>query len=256
MSDNQVMISYAQNHEDVVLDRALHAPSGFYVDVGAASPLTASVTRHFYDLGWSGINIEPLPEYVAELRRERPRDWTIEAAAGASPGQSSLYVVETDHDLSTFDPRRVEEIAAEGIRTKRRPVEVVTLNDILGQAKPETIDFLKIDVEGAEREVLLGLDLRVWRPRVLLIEATFPNTQIPSHEAWEGHRPPTRIPICIVRWPQSLLRGRRGVGPHPSPGSGQRARSIRTGLCAVDQRRARASPVGLRADRRGDCQKG
>lgn len=186
MSDNQAMISYAQNHEDVVLDRALHASSGFYVDVGAASPLTASVTRHFYDLGWSGINIEPLPEYVAELRRERPRDWTIEAAAGASPGRSSLYVVEADHDLSTFDPRRVEEIAAEGIRTKRRPVEVVTLNDTLGQAKPQTIDFLKIDVEGAEREVLLGLDLRVWRPRVLLIEATFPNTQIPSHEAWEG----------------------------------------------------------------------
>jgi len=179
------MISYAQNLEDVVLDRALHAPSGFYVDVGAASPSTASVTRHFYELGWSGINIEPLPEYVSELRLARPRDWTIEAVAGASPGQSSFHVVESDQDLSTFDPRRVEQMRAEGIRTNERLIEMVTLNDVLEQAQPMAIDFLKIDAEGTEREVLLGIDLRMWRPRVLLIEATFPNSQIPSHGEWE-----------------------------------------------------------------------
>ncbi len=179
------MISYAQNLEDVVLDRALHAPTGFYVDVGAASPSTASVTRHFYDLGWSGINIEPLPESVAELREARPRDWTVEAVAGAEPGQSSFHVVESDPDLSTFDPRRIKEMAAEGIRTEERLVEMVTLNGILERAKPATIDFLKIDAEGTEREVLLGINLRIWRPRVLLVEATFPNSQTPSHGDWE-----------------------------------------------------------------------
>ena len=185
MNGARPMISYAQNQEDVVLDRALRAPTGFYVDVGAASPTTASVTRHFYDLGWSGVNIEPLPGYVAELRRERPRDWTVEAVAGASPGQLDFYVVEGDQDLSTFDPRRVEEIKAEGVRTDRRRVEVVTLDDVLDQAEPGVIDFLKIDAEGTEREVLLGIDLHRWRPRVLVIEATFPNSQIPSHGDWE-----------------------------------------------------------------------
>lgn len=185
VTDARPMISYAQNFEDVVLDRALRARTGFYVDVGAASPSTASVTRHFYDLGWSGINIEPLPDYVAELRLARPRDWTVEAVAGASPGQSSFHVVATDQDLSTFDPRRVEEMTAEGIRTDERSVEVVTLNEVLERAKPVIIDFLKIDTEGTEREVLLGIDLRVWRPRVLVIEATFPNSQIPSHGDWE-----------------------------------------------------------------------
>jgi FkbM family methyltransferase len=185
VTDAVPMISYAQNHEDVVLDRALGAPNGFYVDVGAASPLTASVTRHFYDLGWSGINIEPLGGYVAELRRERPRDWTIEAVAGSSPGQSGFYVVQSDQDLSTFDPLRVEAIMAEGIRTEKQLVDVVTLNDVLEEAKPATIDFLKIATEGSEREVLEGIDLGVWRPRVLLIEATFPNSQVPSHGGWE-----------------------------------------------------------------------
>ena len=185
MTAARPMISYAQNLEDVVLDRALRASAGFYVDVGAASPSTASVTRHFYELGWSGIDIEPLPEYVSELRLERSRDVIVAAVAGAAQGQSSFHVVESDKDLSTFDPRRVEEMRAEGIRTTERRVEMVTLNDVLERAKPQTIDFLKIDAEGTEREVLLGIDLRVWRPRVLLIEATFPNSQIPSHRQWE-----------------------------------------------------------------------
>ena len=54
MTDARAMISYAQNLEDVVLDRALHTRTGFYVDVGAASPSTASVTRHFYWLRMVG----------------------------------------------------------------------------------------------------------------------------------------------------------------------------------------------------------
>jgi FkbM family methyltransferase len=179
------MISYAQNLEDVVLERALRAPVGFYVDVGAASPSIASVTRHFYDHGWSGINIEPLPEYAAELRVARPRDWTVQAVAGASHGQAGFHVVASDHDLSTFDPRRVEELSTQGVRTDERLVEMVTLNELLELAQPETIDFLKIDAEGTERDVLQGLDLRMWRPRVLLIEATFPNSHIPSYRTWE-----------------------------------------------------------------------
>ena len=179
------MISHAQNSEDVILDRALRADTGFYVDVGVASPTIASVTKHFYDLGWSGINIEPLPSYAAELRLERPRDTTIEAVAGSAPGRSTLYVVETDPDLSTLDSERQVELAAEGEATTPREVDVVTLDQVLEEAGPATIDFLKIDVEGAERDVLEGLDLNRWRPRVLVVESTAPNAQVPTHQQWE-----------------------------------------------------------------------
>src|ERR1700722_15992604 len=125
------MISYAQNHEDVILQRALGSAVGFYVDVGAASSMIASVTRYFYDIGWSGINIEPLPEYAAELRRERPRDRNIEAAAGASPGRCTFHVVHGNHDFSTFDDVRVSDLAQQGEETTPLEVEVVTLNDVL-----------------------------------------------------------------------------------------------------------------------------
>jgi hypothetical protein len=58
-------ISYAQNNEDVLLWRALgHVQDGFYIDVGASDPVEHSVTRAFYDAGWRGINIEPLPAHI------------------------------------------------------------------------------------------------------------------------------------------------------------------------------------------------
>ncbi|RDH40967.1 MAG: hypothetical protein CFE62_000985 [Candidatus Aquirickettsiella gammari] len=69
------VLPYAQNLEEVVLWRALqHVKKGFYIDVGAYSPDEDSVTKLFYDKGWSGANIEPNPEYHAELVRKRPRD--------------------------------------------------------------------------------------------------------------------------------------------------------------------------------------
>ncbi len=185
MPESLHMISYAQNREDVVLDRALHALDGFYVDVGAASPVIASVTRHFYDLGWHGINVEPQASYADELRRERPRDQTVEAVAGAVSGTCEFHIVESDPDLSTFDPTRVRDLADEGERTSTQVIEVVTLDALLAAARPAAIDFLKIDVEGAERDVLLGIDLRRWRPRVIVVEATVSNSQVPNFEKWE-----------------------------------------------------------------------
>lgn len=179
------MISYAQNCEDVVLDRALHASSGFYVDVGAASPSVASVTRHFYELGWSGINLEPLPGYSAELRRDRPRDITIEAAAGSRSGTCSFNIVDSDPDLSTADARRIGELVAEAEPMTERTIRIVTLDEVLADAEPKMVDFLKIDVEGAERDVLLGINLAIWRPKVIVVEATVSNSQLRNHQKWE-----------------------------------------------------------------------
>ena len=66
------MISYAQNYEDVVLERCFKdVPAGFYIDVGAWDPLEHSVTHHFYERGWHGINIEPNPEFFGAFSATR-----------------------------------------------------------------------------------------------------------------------------------------------------------------------------------------
>jgi hypothetical protein len=78
------MISYAQNLEDVVLNRVFKSkPTGFYIDVGAHDPVEQSVTKYFHDLGWRGINIEPVRSSYWKFDKERPRDINLNLAVGA-----------------------------------------------------------------------------------------------------------------------------------------------------------------------------
>jgi FkbM family methyltransferase len=178
------MISYAQNREDVVLARVLPRPDGFYVDVGAADPLIASVTKYFYDLGWNGINLEPRPAALAKLQLERPRDVNLGVAAGSGNGTSSFFLVEEDPDLSTIDELDRDLLSDKGYSTSIHSVDVRTLDDILSEYGVGDIDFIKIDVEGSEAAVLEGLDLSKWRPRVVVIEAVEPYSYVRTDHLW------------------------------------------------------------------------
>jgi FkbM family methyltransferase len=168
------VISYAQNAEDVVLARVFPSPLGFYVDVGAADPDSASVTRHFYDLGWEGINIEPRVDAHARLVERRPRDINLRVAAGAGEGFTTLYRVEADPDLSTTNPDHLADLPPDRVATSEELVPMRSLDSILAEHADRPIDFLKIDVEGSEDAVLAGIDLQRWRPRVVVVEAVKP----------------------------------------------------------------------------------
>ena len=99
-----MFISYAQNFEDVMLWRALkHVANGFYIDVGAAWPNEHSVTKAFYDAGWSGINVEPNPAFHALLQQERPRDRNLQLALAEQQGSADFIIFEST-GLSTLDP--------------------------------------------------------------------------------------------------------------------------------------------------------
>ncbi|CCH27398.1 FkbM family methyltransferase [Actinosynnema sp. NPDC047251] len=178
------MISYAQNGEDVVLARLFGERStGRYVDVGAADAVKDSVTKHFYDLGWRGINVEPIPEHAEKLREARPEDVTLAVALGAAGGTATLHVVEDRSGWSTLDTDLATGYRAE-FKVVEIEVEVRTLADVLDE-HPGPVDFLKIDVEGAERAVIEGADWARHAPRVVVVEATEPGSPTPNHEGWE-----------------------------------------------------------------------
>src|SRR5436190_9613001 len=85
------MITYAQNFEDVMLTRLFgDRADGFYVDVGAGGPKRSSVTKWFYDQGWSGINIEPHRELFQALVAARPRDINLDCGIGDSAGHAAF----------------------------------------------------------------------------------------------------------------------------------------------------------------------
>lgn len=179
--------SYAQNCEDVLLWRALgHIKNGFYIDVGANDTEQHSVTKAFYERGWWGINIEPLPLYHAAFMEQRPRDINLQAAAGEASASITLFDVPDVHGWATLDPQIAEMHRAQGKTIIEMPVQVLPLKDICAQYVPGEIHFLKIDVEGFEGAVLRGMDFSRWRPWIVVIEATLPNSRECNHQQWES----------------------------------------------------------------------
>jgi FkbM family methyltransferase len=180
------IISYAQNAEDVTLLQGFtNRPVGFYVDVGAASPVQHSVTKLFYDKGWHGINIEPIKEQYEMLCSQRQREINIQAVIGTDEGTEKLYIFPTLPGLTTTSSEVAKVHIASGLQVREDIVTKTKLDTILDKYVNQPIDFLKIDVEGMEATVLESFNLNKWKPKVLVIEATKPRTTTPSHKEWE-----------------------------------------------------------------------
>jgi FkbM family methyltransferase len=178
-------ISYAQNFEDVMLWRALkHVKCGFYVDVGANDPEIDSVTKAFYERGWHGINVEPVEQWYKKLAEQRPRDINLPIAVGDKPGEMVLYEL-PDTGLSTLDRATAERHEVEGGYEKiEHKISVKTLTDICLEYHVAPIHFLKIDVEGAEKLVLQGVDFNKIRPWIVVVESTLPLSQEENYKEW------------------------------------------------------------------------
>jgi FkbM family methyltransferase len=181
--------SYAQNAEDVVLWRALRGVAeGRYIDVGANDPCADSVSMAFYARGWSGITVEPDPQFAALQRAQRPRDQLIEAAITAKDnGTATLHVVDGT-GLSTLSDTYGEHHGQSGYNTHDITVATRRLDEVLNAAgwAGQDIHFMTVDTEGSEREVLESIDLHAWRPWILVIEATAPNSTTSTRHEWES----------------------------------------------------------------------
>jgi len=190
------MISYAQNFEDVILERFFkEQKAGFYVDIGAADPLKDSVTKHFYDKGWRGINIEPSTKLFEKLLSERKRDINLNCIISNQESLNVFFDI-PNSGLSTIYPNYAySAIEKEGQKDyngdilnsfEKTLIESKKLSSILEKyAYNIEIDFLKIDVEGAEKEVIESNNWAALRPKVLIIEATVPNSKIANFDSWD-----------------------------------------------------------------------
>lgn len=180
------MISYAQNFEDVRLARVFRdVRHGFYVDIGAMLPIEDSVTKYFYDLGWDGVNVEPVESYWRELAADRPRDTNLRIAITDGGGEAVLHHV-PGTGLSSLQVDALQAAANLGVQPEDLRVPTMTLASLCEQYAARPIDFLKVDVEGAEAAVLRSGDWQRFRPTIVIVEAVKPNTRIPSHAEWES----------------------------------------------------------------------
>jgi FkbM family methyltransferase len=185
------LISYAQNREDVLLSRALLGqPKGFYIDIGANDPTTCSITKCFYDMGWNGINIEPVRAVFQRLAAERTRDINLNIGISNRRQILPFYECVTESTLSTFSAALAAwwSTPPHGHIFTERQVPVMTLAEVCEQYVRQPIDFLSIDAELHEREVIEGQDWRRWRTRIIVVEDGISSeTGQMSHDQWEAY---------------------------------------------------------------------
>jgi FkbM family methyltransferase len=181
-----MQLSYAQNLEDYTLNLLFpDLASGTYVDVGGGHPIADNVTFYFYLKGWRGLIVEPQEDLAKLYASIRPRDHTVSTLAGRTDGEIDFHIVDGLHGLSSANRINAESAAQYGakFKTVKRPVR--RLSRLIDDAKLTAVDVLKIDVEGAEADVLAGLDLTRHEPRVVLVEAVNPHTNGDEWKAWE-----------------------------------------------------------------------
>jgi FkbM family methyltransferase len=180
-------ISYAQRFEDLYLMRCFgDRADGFYIDIGSGHPVYDNVSFAFYLKGWRGITVEPNPWLSRLTRAVRPRDRHVEALVGSACGEATFYLVREFHGLSTMIEGHAQAALTQfGKSADAIAVPLTTLAALCSAQAPAAFDFLKIDVEGAEPEVLLGGDWERFRPKVIVVEALAPYTLAPAWEQWE-----------------------------------------------------------------------
>jgi FkbM family methyltransferase len=165
--------SYSQKGEDLVIERLLHNPkSGFYVDVGAHDPDRFSNTKRFYKKGWSGINIEPDKNSYNKFLAKRSRDINLNMGIGNKASNQTFYKF-IPSALSTFSKKTALSYENQGYKlVKKSKNKISTLSNIFSQyLDGKNIDFMSIDVEGLDLQVLKGNNWSKFKPKLICIES-------------------------------------------------------------------------------------
>lgn len=174
--DGWAQPSYAQEGEDRILKRIFeNRRSGFYIDVGAHHPKRFSNTFLFYKEGWRGINIDAMPGSMQLFSKIRHRDINLELGVGEDMGSLDYYIF-NEPALNGFS-QRLSQLRHDNPHNPYRiidikKIEIQPLSVILDKCLPvgQEIDFMSIDVEGWDFEVIRSNNWEKYRPRYLLTE--------------------------------------------------------------------------------------
>lgn len=164
--------SFSQKGEDLLIDKLLqHKGKGFYIDIGAYDPHRFSNTKRFYLKGWRGINIEPNLISYRKFLKNRPEDINLNIGIASEAGKMIFHEVFPE-TLSTFSLNELKEYENQGYRViGMKEISVRKLSDVLEEyCANRSIDFMTIDTEGYDLDVLKSNDWSRFRPRVVCVE--------------------------------------------------------------------------------------
>ena len=169
--------SFSQAKEDVILKYLFRkyiyqSYEGFYVDIGAFDPTKGSNTKIFYDYGWSGINIDANPSSIQKFNKYRTRDTNINIGISESASIKPFYFFGRNDGINSFSESFINKNGQKNNVKKILKIETKKLSSILDLYLPSSkvIDFMDIDAEGLDFEVIKSNDWEKFRPKILLVE--------------------------------------------------------------------------------------
>jgi FkbM family methyltransferase len=167
--------SYAQCGEDLIVDFVLtnlKIKQPDYLDIGAHHPFYLSNTYFFYKEGATGVCIEPDPDLFFEMQKRRKRDLCIHAGVGITGATEAEFYVMSSKTLNTFSKMEAERLAGYGRQKIEKVIQVplLPISKILEQHLLRVPNFVSLDVEGLDYDILKSLNLPEWRPEVFCIE--------------------------------------------------------------------------------------
>lgn len=172
--------TFAQHGEDLIVLNVfsllgIEKPS--YLDVGAHHPIHCSNTALMHLRGSRGINVEANPNLIRAFRWHRPGDTTVNVGVGPERGTLNFHFIDDWHGRNTFSRSVAEEFVRSSPKLsirEVRPIPVVTLNEIVTEyAGGQFPDFLSLDVEGLDFDILNNSFFGASKPVVICVEACF-----------------------------------------------------------------------------------
>lgn len=169
-------LSFSQSGEDMIvrsLFTSLQKPAPTYLDLGAHHPTYFSNTFHFYQLGATGVCVEPDPELARRIKAYRPLDITLNAGISDTKSATARFYVMSNPTLNTFSAAEAEKYTNDGLHhiVKEIDIPLITVDEIVARHFPGSgPDFVSLDIEGWEMKILSSFNFAACRPAVFCIE--------------------------------------------------------------------------------------
>lgn len=176
LRENNKKNSYSQSGEDMIVDfvfTVLKIESPSYLDIGAHHPYYLSNTAYFYEKKSFGVSVEPDPYLFEVIKKERPNEISLNVGVGLKSGDKADFYIMDVPTLNTFSKEEAERYVSFGNRKIKKVVELplITVNNIIERYfNDKCPNFISLDVEGMDMEIVNSFDFNKYRPEVFCIE--------------------------------------------------------------------------------------
>lgn len=186
--DHAFSVSWSQAGEDLAILAALGNVKNLrYLDVGAHHPSRFSVTRHLFENGWTGVNVDANIDLISNFENSRPKDVNLNRCVGSLESYEISIFKETA--ISTVDAAWAAKFRNENNEISEvRIVPGISLRELITRYFPQgDLEFLNVDIEGADIDALesagfASLDKKLW-PNWILVEADPPISRLQTNQA-------------------------------------------------------------------------